>query len=200
MRIVGRANEKDRSMSNTEALPVESQLHDYARPQDFMDCFSVEISNRWACETASMQELANLIFSVNVPGADQLMRLRDTIVKPLGLKTSDDLEADGVSGQVGDQQVGDRMGLFRIYSIDEHEIILGEDDTHQDFRVTLLRSPGQPTKLYVATCCQRHNWFGFLYLATILPFHKLIVKGMLDGAAKKISAAGDAPVSGDRAT
>jgi len=164
-----------------------------------MDCFSVEIRNRWARETASMQELADLIFSVNVPGADQLMRLRDTLVKPLGLKTTDDLEADDATGEVGDQQVGDRMGLFRIYSIDEHEIILGEDDTHQDFRVTLPRSPAKPTKLYVATCCQRHNWFGYLYLATILPFHKLIVKGMLDGAAKKIEAAGDASVSADRA-
>ncbi len=191
-------------MSIAEPLPPQSQLHDYARPQDFMDCFSIEISNRWACETASMQELANLIFSVNVPGADQLMRLRDTIVKPLGLKTADDLEANGGAGQadeeqVGDGQVGDRMGLFRIYSIDENEIILGEDDTHQDFRVTLFRSTTHPTKLYVATCCQRHNWFGHLYLATILPFHKLIVKGMLDGAARKISAAGDAPVSTDQA-
>ena len=186
-------------MSIAESLPPRSQLHDYARPQDFMDCFSVEISNRWACETASMQELANLIFSINVPGAAQLMRLRDTIVKPLGLKTSDDLGADSVSLQVDDQQVGDRMGLFRIYSIDKHEIILGEDDTHQDFRVALLRSPGQPAKLYVATCCRRHNWFGYLYLATILPFHKLIVKGMLDGAAKKIAAAGGPPVSTERA-
>jgi len=183
-------------MSIAEPLPPESRLHDYAHPQDFMDCYSVKVDGQWACETATMLELADLLFSVQVPGADQLMRLRDTLVKPLGLKTSADLEADGGADQKHEKQVGDRMGLFRIYSIDEHEIVLGEDDTHQDFRVTLLRSPAMPAKLFVATCCQRHNWFGHLYLATILPFHKLIVKGMLNGAAQKISAAGDAPVSG----
>ncbi len=187
-------------MSRSDVLPAESRLHDYARPQDFLDCYSVDVDNLWARETATMPEISELIFTVDVPGAGHLMRLRDTIVKPLGLKTAEDFEnnaaADATSDrQFREKQVGDKIGFFQIYSISENEIILGEDDVHQDFRVSVFRTPGSPSKLYAATCCQRHNWFGHLYLATILPFHKMIVKGMLDGLAKKLSAAGDAAVA-----
>lgn len=182
-------------MSRSDALPVESQLHAYARPQDFMDCFSVAFSNEWAKAEATMPEIAALATSVEVPGAQSLMQLRDLIVKPLGLKTADEMDEEGGSSQNGAPQIGDRIGFFKIYGISDNEIILGEDDRHQDFRVSVLRVPEVPSRLYLATCCQRHNLLGHLYLATILPFHKMIVKGMLDGVAKKLSAAGDAPVT-----
>lgn len=178
-------------MSRSEILPSESWLHSYARPQDFLDCFSVELDEPWALHSASMAEIADLLVSVEVPGAEHLVRLRNLIVKPLGLKTSEDVEADppGTTGRA--LEVGDRIGFFKIYRISPNEIILGEDDVHQDFRVSLYRQVEAPSKLYVATCCQRHNLFGYAYLAAILPFHKMIVKGMLDGLSKKLSNAGD---------
>lgn len=182
-------------MSRTDTLPAESDLHAYARPQDFMDCFSVTFSNEWARAEATMPEIAALATSVEVPGAQPLMHLRDLIVKPLGLKTADELTEASETDQSAAPQIGDRISFFKIYSITENEIILGEDDTHQDFRVSVFRAPETPSRLYLATCCQRHNLFGHLYLATILPFHKMIVKGMLDGVAKKLKAAGDAPVT-----
>jgi len=182
-------------MSRSDTLPLDSQLHAYARPQDFMDCFSVAFSNDWARTGATMTEIAALATTVEVPGAQPLMRLRDLIVKPLGLKTADDMDEGIDIGQPAEPQVGDRIGFFKIYSIGENEIILGEDDTHQDFRVSVFRTSQAPSRLYLATCCQRHNLFGHLYLAAILPFHKMIVKGMLDGVAKKLAAAGDAPVT-----
>lgn len=180
-------------MSVADTLPGDSGLHDYMRPRDFMDCFSVEIANSWARETASMLDLAELCFSINVPGADPLMKLRNLIVKPFGLKTADDMTGQS-SGAARPRAEGDRIGFFRIYSVSEHEIILGEDDIHQDFRVSLYRTSSAPGRLFAATCCRRHNLFGHLYLATILPFHKMIVMGMLDGLAKKLEAAGDGPI------
>lgn len=182
-------------MSRSDALPAESQLHTYARPQDFLDCFSVTFSNEWARTGANMTEIAALATTVEVPGAQPLMQLRDLIVKPMGLKTADDFNDGDSTSQKPEPQVGDRIGFFKIYSIADNEIILGEDDTHQDFRVSVFRTQEAPSRLYLATCCQRHNAFGYLYLAAILPFHKLIVKGMLDGVAKKLSAAGDDPVT-----
>eukprot|EP00439_Symbiodinium_sp_Y106_P089257 s1_g1793.t1 len=155
-----------------------------------MDCYSVALTNDWALQTASMVEIADLLVSVEVPGADQLVQLRNLIVKPLGLKTSDDVEAEPPATTGEAPEVGDRIGFFKIYRISEHEIILGEDDVHQDFRVSLYRQVEAPSKLYAATCCQRHNLFGYAYLAAILPFHKMIVKGMLDGLTKKLSNSG----------
>ncbi|WOF73714.1 DUF2867 domain-containing protein [Parvibaculaceae bacterium PLY_AMNH_Bact1] len=182
-------------MSRSDTLPAQSQLHAYARSQDFMDCFSVAFSNEWAKTQATMPEIAALATAVEVPGAQPLMRLRDLIVSPMGLKTADDFDDQDDANQKPEPQVGDRIGFFKIYSISENEVILGEDDTHQDFRVSIFRAQEVPSRLYLATCCQRHNLFGHLYLAAILPFHKMIVKGMLDGVAKKLSAAGDAPVA-----
>jgi len=181
-------------MSIAETLPPKSQLHEYARPRDFMDCYSVEINNQWATETATMQEIAALCFSVDVPGRAALTRLRTLLVKPLGLKTGDGLPPETQHTELRDKQPGDRIGFFRIYSINENEIILGEDDIHQDFRVTVLRSGTTPTKLFMATCCQRHNLFGHFYLALILPFHKYGVNALLDGVAAKFAAAGNSPV------
>ncbi len=182
-------------MSRSDVLPPDSQLHTYAKPQDFLDCFSVTVDNAWAANVATMPEIAALIVETEVPGAEQLVKLRNLIVKPLGLKTSDDMSQQSGPSSPQNMQVGDRVGFFKIYSIERNEIILGEDDVHQDFRVSLFRAPGDPTTLYLATCCQRHNLFGHLYLAAILPFHKMIVKGMLDGAARKLSAAGDGAVA-----
>ncbi len=177
-------------MSRSDTLPPESWLHSYARPQDFMDCYSVVLIDTWALHTASMVEIADLLVSVEVPGAEQLVQLRNLIVKPLGLKTSDEIEPDAPAPRDRALDVGDRIGFFKIYRISEHEIILGEDDVHQDFRVSLYRQVEAPSKLYAATCCQRHNLFGYAYLAAILPFHKMIVKGMLDGLTKKLSTTG----------
>lgn len=123
-------------MSRTDTLPAESDLHAYARPQDFMDCFSVAFSNEWARAEATMPEIAALATSVDVPGAQPLMHLRDLIVKPLGLKTADELTESSETDQSTAPQIGDRIGFFKIYSVAENEIILGEDDTHQDFRVS----------------------------------------------------------------
>ncbi len=177
-------------MSRSDTLPPESWLHGYARPQDFMDCFSVALTDTWALNAASMAEIADLLVSVEVPGADQLVQLRNLIVKPLGLKTSDEVDAEPPATKGGAPEIGDRIGFFKIYSISPNEIILGEDDVHQDFRVSLYRQVEAPSKLYAATCCQRHNLFGYAYLAAILPFHKMIVKGMLDGLTKKLSSSG----------
>jgi len=182
-------------MSRSDALPAESQLHTYARAQDFLDCYSVAFSNEWARTGATMPEIAALATTIEVLGAQPLMHLRDLIVKPMGLKTADDFDDGADATPKPKPHVGDRIGFFKIYSIGENEIILGEDDTHQDFRVSIFRATEVPSRLYLATCCQRHNAFGYLYLAAILPFHKMIVKRMLDGVARKLSAAGDDPVT-----
>ncbi len=180
-------------MAIVDTLPSTSLLLDYSRPGDYLDCYSVAFSNAWARNEATMIELATLCLLVDVKAMMLLLKLRNAIVKPLGLKTPKDLSPDTVPAR--DKQVGDHIGFFRIYRIDDNEIMLGEDDIHQDFRVTITRSTTTPATLYMSTCCQRHNWFGHFYLAAILPFHKYGVTQLLNGAAKKLAAAGDAAVA-----
>ncbi|WP_168209796.1 DUF2867 domain-containing protein [Chromobacterium paludis] len=110
--------------------------------------------------------------------ANMLMRLRDRLVAPLGLKTAK-TELDAVAGPY---RQGQQLGVFRILHLGEHEAVLGEDDRHLDFRLVLRWRPGQ---LCVATLVRAHNPLGRGYLAVVTPFHHLIA----GASAKRMAAA-----------
>ncbi|MBS1161243.1 MAG: hypothetical protein H6R15_3662 [Proteobacteria bacterium] len=102
------------------------------------------------------------------PGwVDTLMLARDRIVGRCGLKTAGPRQAVPQAPF----RVGQQLGVFRILHLAPGEAILGEDDRHLDFRVSLLSAAGQ---LRVSTLVRPHNVFGWLYLAIVLPFHHLI--------------------------
>ncbi len=61
-----------------------------------------------------------------------------------------------------DFAVGERFGLFKVLDKKEKEIILGEDDKHLDFKVSLLYVQPE-NKIYISTGVQYHNFFGRLY-------------------------------------
>jgi hypothetical protein len=110
------------------------------------------------------------------------MLLRDTLVAGLGLKTARQLKALDAGGR------SQRVGIFKIYETTPSEIILGEDDRHLDFRVSVLYRPqangtaGAP-QLVVSTvvCC--HNLLGRNYIRLIAPFHRRVVQASLRRAA-----------------
>ena len=80
-----------------------------------------------------------------------------------------------------------RISIFKVYGRSETEIVLGEDDRHLDFRLSVLRTPDlSPTlggQLTVSTVVHCHNLLGRAYLLVIAPFHRLVVKASLRRAA-----------------
>ena len=58
-----------------------------------------------------------------------LMTLRDRLVAPLGIRSSDDIRA----GAAGDT----RIDFFPVQSETADEVVVGEDDRHLDFRTSL---------------------------------------------------------------
>jgi len=76
----------------------------------------------------------------------------------------------------------ERIYIFRVYKIARDEAILGEDDKHLDFRISVQRRSGDIVVTKVVHC---HNLLGRLYLALITPFHRLVVKSMLRRAARR---------------
>lgn len=172
-------------MSQSDSLPAASRLNSYHAPGDYLDVFSVPIDGRPDLERADMRVLADHILMADLGWMNTLLCLRDKITGPLGLKTTATLAKEQSGLPLHDRQPGDRVGFFKIYQIDQNEIILGEDDWHQDFRLSVFRTGGTVPRLYVSTCCKRHNLFGRAYLATILPFHKLIASAVLDNAVRE---------------
>jgi Protein of unknown function (DUF2867) len=59
--------------------------------------------------------------------------------------------------------------------------VLGFDDKHLDFRIIVdVEALDEITRRVTATALvQRNNLVGRVYLATVMPFHKLIVPTML---------------------
>ena len=75
-----------------------------------------------------------------------------------------------------------RIDFFRLYEIAGDEAILGEDDRHLDFRVSVQRRSGD---IVVTTVVRCHNRLGRLYLALITPFHRIVVRSMLQRAGQR---------------
>lgn len=105
------------------------------------------------------------------------MWLRDRIVALFGIKTTDQLQATPQAAGVR------RVSFFRIYAQDADEILLGEDDSHLDFRLSVRREPAAQ-QLVVATVVHCHNAIGRLYIFVIAPFHRAIVRSALKRAAR----------------
>lgn len=157
------------------ALPPASRLSSSHGRADFADAFSVELP-----ETASgnAEELAGHIFTQQPGWVAMLMSIRDGLVRPFGLKRAVDFQASG----------GDRIGIFRVFERYRDEIILGEDDRHLDFRVSVLLQPAaddRPRRLIVTTLVFYNRLLGRAYIALIAPFHRMVVRTSLDRAQRR---------------
>jgi hypothetical protein len=101
---------------------------------------------------------------------DALMALRNVIVAPFGLK-------NGAPGEAGSR---DRIGIFPVVSETPERVVAGFNDSHLDFRVVVDVGAGASgPQVTVTTLVLTHNWLGRTYLATIMPFHRLVVRSML---------------------
>ena len=105
-----------------------------------------------------------------------LLGLRNRLVAPFGLKT----------GDLGQPKLLRRIGIFPVIAETPHRILLGLDDKHLDFRIAVDVAIGTEHQHVTATTLVRtHNLLGRTYLATVLPFHRVIVPTLMAQAAVK---------------
>lgn len=164
----------------------------FERP-DYADAFRVALRNpelRW------VDTCAREVFLATPGWAMALMALREWAAARIGLKTA----PRRTSPQEVEDFVfrtGNRLALFEVRDRTCEEILLGEDDRHLDFRVSLrLERAGRGRWLTVSTVVRFHGWRGRAYFLLVRPFHGLIVRSMLRRAARRI----DAPAAGHGAT
>ena len=81
--------------------------------------------------------------------------------------------------------VGDKIGVWPIFSMTQTELIVGRDNKHLDFRLSVLRTVGgERAAVVVSTVCTVHNLFGKIYLFFVVPFHKWGVQRLIANALK----------------
>ena len=70
-----------------------------------------------------------------------------------------------------------------MFAISDNEVVAGRDNTHLDFRVSVLKaSNGNGRRVVVTTLCKVHNLSGRIYLCFIVPFHKIGLRRLLTNA------------------
>ena len=122
--------------------------------------------------------------------ADSLMLIRDKVVGVFGLKTSEQLTAEARNPDNFKFQVGEQLDIFKVYAKTENELVLGDDDKHLSFRVSLLldckNNDIGKKKIMITTMVEYKNIFGRIYFLPVKPIHQFIVKGTLKKMIKKI--------------
>ena len=160
------------------ALPSASSVTAFYASTDLADAFAVGLP---AGASADPETLARFIFAQQPRWVGGLMGLRDLLVAAFGLKTATQLQDPARAGH------HPRVGIFRIYETHPHEIVLGEDDKHLDFRLSVLHetlAAAGAAQVVLSTVVHCHNRLGRLYIVLIAPFHRLIVRALLRRAAR----------------
>ena len=76
--------------------------------------------------------------------------------------------------------VGEKIGVWPIFALSENEVVVGRDNKHMDFRLSVLKVPDSDgTSVVVSTICSVHNLFGKLYLFFVVPFHRYGVRKLM---------------------
>jgi hypothetical protein len=143
------------------------------------DAYSIELP---IGTSQDPEVLARFIFSQLPPWMNGLMKIRDAVVAGFGLKTARKLKEADIKNKEN------RVGIFKVYSREPSEIILGEDDKHLDFRLSVLHSDtasrAGKQRLILSTVVHCHNRLGRMYIFIIAPFHRLLVQSSMRHAAR----------------
>ena len=116
------------------------------------------------------RKAAERMFARGPRWIEALLRLRNLVVAPFGLKTSGE----------GEPATGGMIGIFPVVSETPERLVAGFNDHHLDFRVVVDVAPkGGGQEVTTTTLVLTHNWLGRTYLAVIMPFHRLIARVML---------------------
>lgn len=91
-------------------------------------------------------------------------------------------------GLVGIDRAGRRA--FDTLARADDEVLLGADANHLDFRVSVLR---EPDRVVLTSVVRLHNRRGRAYSALVRPVHPIVVRAMLNRAARRLSARARVP-------
>jgi hypothetical protein len=100
-----------------------------------------------------------------------LLALRNLIVKPFGL----------TPGRERVRHASPHIGFFPVISQSTDHVLLGLDDRHLNFRVSIeVKECGAGwQEISVSTAIKTYNLLGRVYLAIVKPFHWIVVPAML---------------------
>lgn len=147
-------------------VPVPSLIAGSLPQVDFADAYHAALP---LGVPRQPEVLVRAIFSSAPAWIGRLLRLRNLLVRPFGLRAD---SSEARASPTGPLRPGEYVGPFRVFTLAPDEVLMGLDDRHLDFRVSVLVRDEAVT---VTTIVQQHNTFGRFYFAVVKPFHRVIV-------------------------
>jgi hypothetical protein len=157
-------------------MPANSVLAPLYVGADLLDAYAIRLP---AGASDDLEVLARAGFERTAWWIRALTRIRDVVMATVAIKSS---RAIGLAAAAR----GPVIGFFPVLSKSATELVVGEDDRHLDFRVTIqLRADAaNERELVVGTVVHCHNRLGRIYLTAIAPFHRAIARAILEQAAR----------------
>jgi hypothetical protein len=76
----------------------------------------------------------------------------------------------------GKLSIGEKSGLFPVIKKTMNEVLMGEEDKHLSFCLSIyLEDDGAARYVTATTIVKYNNWFGKFYFAFVRPVHQLLV-------------------------
>ncbi|HEX8612180.1 MAG TPA: DUF2867 domain-containing protein [Telluria sp.] len=159
-------------------MPGNSVLAPLYANADLSDAFAIQLPVE---ASDDLEVLARTAFERQAGWIRALTRVRDMVMATVGVASS---RAVGLAGA----ERGLVIGYLPLLSKSATELVMGADDRHLDFRVTIqLRADAaNGRELLAATVVHCHNRLGRIYLATIAPFHRVIMRANLERAVREM--------------
>ena len=151
-------------------VPAASLILGTLERVDYQDAFRVALPR----PDITVDDVARATFGAMPGWIGALLRLRDAVVKPFGLKRGADMPSPVIPERF---TVGDAVSIFRVDARSEREIVFGQEDTHLDFRASFLVEPSG--ELVFSTMVQFNGPLGRAYFVPVGPAHRRIVPAMM---------------------
>lgn len=152
----------------TELLSIHKLNH-----IDFEDTFST------TNHIDSIKEISKLVFATMPKWVETLMKIRNQLVKFIGLKSEKPKDYNEKFN------VGGYIGFFKIFHLTEQQVILGANEDHLNFRAIIDLKSSNKNNVFVTTLVEYNNSKGKIYMRIIKPFHRIVVRNMVKQAYKR---------------
>ena len=153
------------------SVPNSSEVFKHINLPSYSDCYSTNIEHG-----ISATDAYRAIFGHTSLWIMALMSVRNRIAAMAGLKDLSRSELANAESSIHQTPyiTGKRAGMFSVISVSEKELILGDNDKHLNFRISvLINNDAEPT-VYLSTVVEEHNWAGRLYMFFVKPIHRII--------------------------
>jgi hypothetical protein len=165
------------------SIPSDSLVRRWL-PAGYVDAFACEVDT---AHEISPDEIMVAFWSMEVGWVRALFRLRDFLVRFVGLQGAEGMDFDEFKRTIR------QGGSYRFMSVaakNDHETVVLLSDKHLDAWLSVhVADTGtgarRQKKVSAITAVRFKNNLGRLYFFVIRPFHAVIVKTLLERAIKK---------------